>query len=201
MRHFSAKGRSAIEHALPSDQTLGEALESGHEQVLVRPEVVVHQAVVDLRLLGQPASADAGIPNIQKQPLGGVQQASLAVMTASVSGTSRDASRPAVHRRSRPRRLIRLPPNLFSRLTKGIQAGRSMPVNGWLRWWPSLDRHRSSAPPRRDPSLCVPRPAPWACDNSSALRRSRDPASVRLSEGRRSAGSPKAFNNSQPTFD
>ena len=43
-----------VQLALARDQALGEALERAHEQVLVRAEVVVDEAVVDARLLGEP---------------------------------------------------------------------------------------------------------------------------------------------------
>ena len=59
MRHFSMNGMSlGIHRALPLDQPIGEPLEHADEQVLDRAEVVVHQAVVEPGLLGEPSRRD-----------------------------------------------------------------------------------------------------------------------------------------------
>ena len=48
---------AGVHLALPRDQPLGEPFEHPHEQVLDRAEVVVDEAVVDARLLGQPRAS------------------------------------------------------------------------------------------------------------------------------------------------
>ena len=63
-----------VQLALARDQPLGEALERPHQQVLDRAEVVVDEAVVDARLLGEPARRDARVADVDEQPLGGVEQ-------------------------------------------------------------------------------------------------------------------------------
>ena len=63
-----------VQLALARDQPLGEPLERAHEQVLVRAEVVVDEAVVDAGLLGEPARRDAGVADVDEQPLGRVEE-------------------------------------------------------------------------------------------------------------------------------
>ena len=67
-----------IQLPLAGDQPLGEPLERAHEQVLVRAEVVVDEPVVDTRFVGQPSRGDAGVADVDEQPLGGVEGSSSA---------------------------------------------------------------------------------------------------------------------------
>ena len=60
--------------ALPRDQARREALEHLHEQLVHRAEVVVDEALVGACLGGQPARADPGVPDLDEQALGGVQE-------------------------------------------------------------------------------------------------------------------------------
>ena len=66
-----------VQLPLAGDQPLGESLEGADEQVLVRAEVVVDKAVVDSRFLGQPPRGDAGVADLDEQPLGGVEESLL----------------------------------------------------------------------------------------------------------------------------
>ena len=63
--------------ALPRDQPLGEPFERPHEQVLDRAEVVVDEAVVDARLLGQAPRGDARVAGVDEHALGRVEESLL----------------------------------------------------------------------------------------------------------------------------
>ena len=63
--------------ALPRDLPLGEAFEHPHEQVLDRAEVVVDEAVVDARLLGQTPRRDARVAGVDEHALGRVEESLL----------------------------------------------------------------------------------------------------------------------------
>ena len=63
-----------VELALPLDQPLGESLERPHEQALVRAEVVVDEAVVDARLLGQAPRGDTRVTGVDEHALGRVEK-------------------------------------------------------------------------------------------------------------------------------
>ena len=66
---------------LPLDQPLGEALEHAHEQLLHRAEVVVDEAVVRAGLLGDAPRRDPGRAHLDEQPLGGVEQRLLGLVS------------------------------------------------------------------------------------------------------------------------
>jgi hypothetical protein len=59
---------------LPLDQPLGEAFERSDEEVLDRAEVVVDEAVIEARLFGKPSRRDAGVADVDEQPLGRVEE-------------------------------------------------------------------------------------------------------------------------------
>ena len=66
---------------LSLDQLLGEALEHAHEQLLHRSEVVVDEAVVHPGLLGDPPRRDPGCADLDEQPLGGVEERLLGLVS------------------------------------------------------------------------------------------------------------------------
>jgi hypothetical protein len=68
------RGFGRVELPLTRDEPLGEALERPEQQVLVRAEVVVDEAVIDPGLLGEAPRRDAGVADLDKQPLGSVEQ-------------------------------------------------------------------------------------------------------------------------------
>ena len=67
--------------ALALDQPLGEALEHAHEQLLHRAEVVVDEAVVRAGLLGHAPRRDPGRAHLDEQPLGGVEERLLGLVS------------------------------------------------------------------------------------------------------------------------
>ena len=97
-----------VHRALARDQPLGEPLEHAHEQVLDRAEVVVDEAVVDARLLGQPPRRDPGVADLDEQPLGRVEERLLGGRAGSVFARSRtdpsSSPRSRAHRAQRRRR-------------------------------------------------------------------------------------------------
>ena len=69
------KGASdAVHLALARDEAVREALEHLHEHLVDRAEVVVDEALVGARLRGQPARGDPGVPDLDEQPLGRVEE-------------------------------------------------------------------------------------------------------------------------------
>ena len=63
-----------VQLALALDQALGEPLEHPHQQVLHRAEVVVDEAVVDAGLLREAPGRDAGVADLDEQPLRRVEE-------------------------------------------------------------------------------------------------------------------------------
>lgn len=55
-------------------ELVDEPFECLGEQLVHRPEVVVHEPVLDARLLGDGPGGDAGVSNVIEQPLGRIHQ-------------------------------------------------------------------------------------------------------------------------------
>jgi hypothetical protein len=66
-----------IHLALTCDEPLGEPLERANEDVLDRAEVVVDEAVVDARLLGEATGCDPGVTELNEKPLGRIEKSLL----------------------------------------------------------------------------------------------------------------------------
>ena len=66
---------------LPLDQPFGEALEHAHQQLLHRAEVVMDEAVVRPSLLGDAPRRDPGRPDLDQQPLRGVEKRLLGLVS------------------------------------------------------------------------------------------------------------------------
>jgi hypothetical protein len=67
---------------LPLDQPLGETLEHAHQQLLHRSEVVMDEAVVGPGLVGHPTRGDLCCADVDEQPLGGVEEGLLGLVSA-----------------------------------------------------------------------------------------------------------------------
>ena len=74
---MNGTARVGVHRALALDHAPCEPLERPPEHVLHRAEVVVDETMVDAGLLCEAPCRDAGMPDLDEQPLGSVQQGAL----------------------------------------------------------------------------------------------------------------------------